>query len=335
MPIDIGIDLGTANSLVAVKGKGIVVSEPSVVGLDRVTHKVLKVGNEAFEMAGKTPENIVVISPLKSGVIADDYTTEIMVKYLISKAKAHVGFSVFPQRLRVVVGVPTGATPVERRAVEDACRNAGARDVWVVQEPLAAAVGAGLPITEPRGNMIVDVGGGTTEAAVISLGGLVSWKSVPVAGDAFTERIIEFVKSEYNLFIGERTAEMIKINIGSAYPMEKMQMEVTGRDLLTGLPKRITISSDAVRDAFKDLLGSIVDAVKGTLEATPPELISDIMETGFYLTGGGSLLKGLDRLLSERTGVPVHTVEDPLTAVARGAGVIAGNMHLLKEILQA
>ncbi|NPV88468.1 rod shape-determining protein [Coprothermobacteraceae bacterium] len=332
MAIDLGIDLGTANSLVVLRGKGIVVSEPSVVGLDRRSQKVLKVGNEAFEMAGKTPENIVVIRPLKSGVIADDYTTEIMLKYLITKAKAHAGFSLFPQRLRVVVGVPTGATPVERRAVEEACRNAGARDVWLVQEPLAAAIGAGLPVTEARGNMIVDIGGGTTEAAVFSLGGLVSWKSVPVAGDAFTERIIEFVKGEFNLFIGERTAETIKVNIGSAYPLDKAQMEVTGRDLLTGLPKRITISSDAVREAFRELLNTVVDTVKETLENTPPELIADVMETGFYISGGGSLLKGLDRLLSERTGVPVHMVEDPLTAVARGAGILAGNARLLKEI---
>ncbi|ADQ04655.1 cell shape determining protein, MreB/Mrl family [Caldicellulosiruptor owensensis OL] len=327
---DLGIDLGTANTLVHLRGKGIVVNEPSVVAVQKDTGKILAVGNEAKEMIGRTPGNIVAIRPLKDGVIADFYTTQVMLKYFMEKAykKSFLGL-----RPRVVICVPSGVTEVERRAVEESAYKAGAKEVYIMEEPMAAAIGAGLPVDEPSGSMVVDIGGGTSEVAVISLGGIVTSKSLRIAGDEFDEAISNYIKKEYNLMIGDRTAEEIKINIGSAYPLEKEEWyEIKGRDLITGLPKTIKVSSTEIRDALKEPVMAIVDAIKQTLEKTPPELAADIMERGIMLTGGGALLKGLDKLISKETGLPVHIAERPLDCVALGAGKALEELETLQKV---
>lgn len=328
---DMGIDLGTANTLVYVKGKGVVLQEPTVVAIEKETNNIFAVGTEAKQMVGRTPGNIVAVRPLKDGVIADFDVTEKMLRYFISKAGKNVGI-LSP---RLIIGVPSGVTEVEKRAVMDAGIQAGAREVFLIEEPMAAAIGAGLQVEEPTGNLIVDIGGGTTEVAVISLGGIVSSRSVRVAGDEMNEAIVHYIKRNYNLMIGERTAEDIKKEIGSAYPDGRMEMkEVRGRDLLTGLPKTINISSQEVQEALSEPVSSIVEAVKLTLERTPPELAADILDKGIVMSGGGSLLRGIDRLLSEETGMPVQVAEDPLTCVARGTGMaLEKDYHDLKRVL--
>lgn len=316
---DIGIDLGTANTLVFMKGKGIVMREPSVVAVDIRSEEVLAVGTQAKEMIGRTPGSIVAVRPLKDGVIADFDVTATMLKHFIRKAIKSNSFS----RPRVVVCIPSGVTEVERRAVEDAARQAGAKEVELIEEPMAAAIGAGLPVAEPTGSMVVDIGGGTAEVAIISLGDIVTSCSIRVAGDKFDEAIISYVKKKYNLLIGERTAEDIKIKIGSAYPTEEMEnvtMDIKGRNLVDGLPKNVTIHADEVRDALADPLVTIVDAIKSTLEKTPPELSADVIDHGIMLTGGGALLRGLDLLVAQETGMPVHVAERPLDCVVDGTG---------------
>jgi len=316
---DIGIDLGTANTLVFMKGKGIVMREPSVVAVDVRTDTVLAVGTQAKEMIGRTPGSIVAVRPLKDGVIADFDITATMLKHFIRKAVKSNSFS----KPHIIVCIPSGVTEVERRAVEDAARQAGANNVELIEEPMAAAIGAGLPVAEPTGSMVVDIGGGTSEVAVISLGDIVTSCSVRVAGDKFDEAIISFVKKKYNLLIGERTAEAIKISIGSAFPTEEMQtgkVDIKGRNLVDGLPKNVSISADEVREALSDPLATIIEAIKGTLEKTPPELSADIIDHGIMLTGGGALLRGLDLLVAQETGMPVHIAENPLDCVVNGTG---------------
>jgi len=314
---DMGIDLGTANTLVYVKGQGIVLSEPSVVAINRDTNDVCAVGNEAKNMIGRTPSNIVPIRPLKDGVIADFELTEAMLSYFIRKVHNRKRFA-WP---RIAVGVPSGITEVERRAVVDSARRAGAQKVYIIEKPMAAAIGAGLPVHEPAGNMVVDVGGGTTEVAVISLGGIVFCKSIRVAGDEMDEAIIQYLKRTYNLMIGERTAEELKIKIGSAYPLkDELEMQVKGRDQVAGLPKILTVRSEEIRDAMREPVDAIVEAVRTTLERTPPELSADIVDRGVVLAGGGSLLRGLDKLLSKDTGLHVTRAEDPMTSVVMGTG---------------
>ena len=327
---DIGIDLGTANTLVHVKGRGIVVREPSVVAINRKTNTILAVGDEAKNMIGRTPGDIVAIRPMKDGVIADFDVTQSMLKYFIKKAFSG-GFMSKP---RVVICVPSGVTVVEKRAVEEATLQAGAKEVYLIEEPMAAAIGANLPVEEPSGSMIVDIGGGTSEVAVISLGGIVTSKSLRIAGDEFDEAIVHYVKKEYNLMIGERTAEAIKMTIGAAYPKPKEQyMEVRGRDLITGLPKNLSISSAEIMEALKEPINSIVDSIKYTLEKTPPELASDIMDRGIMLAGGGALLSGLDKLIKEETGMSVMVAENPLDCVAIGAGKVLDEIETLKRVL--
>ena len=302
--------------------------EPSVVAIQRGSSKVLAVGDEAKRMVGRTPGNISAIRPLKDGVIADFEVTEAMLRYFIKKAQ--------PRKLNkplVVVAIPSGITEVEKRAVRDSALRAGARDVYLVEEPKAAAIGVGLPIHEPGGNMIIDVGGGTTEMAVISLDGVVVSRSIRIAGDEMDQAVIEHLRKAYNLMIGERTAEEIKIKIGSAYPLEQeLTMEVRGRDLVAGLPKMITISSEEIREALAEPLSQVVEAVRLTLEKTPPELSADLIERGIVMAGGGSLLKGVDKLLAEETGLPVHLADDPITAVALGTGVVLGEMKYLRDV---
>lgn len=310
---DLGIDLGTANTLVYARGKGIIISEPSVVAMDRRTKRVQAVGAEAKAMVGKTPSSIVAVRPLKDGVIADFDVVEKMLKYFIDKAAS--------PRPRVVVGVPSGVTEVEKRAAKDAAENAGARQAFVVEEPMAAAIGAGLPVEEPIGSMIVDIGGGTTEVAVISLGGIVVNHSLRIAGDEIDEAVIHFARREYNLLIGERMAEKAKIAAGSAYPLdEEITVVLRGRDLLTGLPKAVEVSSVELRDGMSGPVSSIVEQVRAALEETPPELVADIMEHGIMLAGGGALLHGLAQRIGAETKMPVHIADDPLSCVARGAG---------------
>jgi rod shape-determining protein MreB len=314
---NMGIDLGTANTLVHVRGKGILLREPSVVALDVNSRTVLEVGEEAKRMLGRTPGHIVAIRPLKDGVIADFDQTEKMLRYFIEKVNRRRTF-VHPQ---VVVGIPSGVTEVERRAVLDATKKAGARDAFLIEEPMAAAIGAGLPVAEPTGSMIVDIGGGTTEVAVISLGGIVTARSIRIAGDEIDEAITSYIRRAYNLYVGDRTAENVKLEIGSAYPLsEEMSIVVRGRDLISGLPRSATISSQEVREAISEPVGQIVEAVKVALESTPPELAADIMDTGIHLAGGGALLRGLDRLIATETSMPVHIAQDPLSCVALGAG---------------
>jgi rod shape-determining protein MreB len=328
---DIGIDLGTANTLVFVRDQGIVLREPSVVAVQAGTNKVLAVGNEAKRMLGRTPGNIVAIRPLKDGVIADFEITEAMLAHLISKA--HGGRRMV--RPRVVIAVPSGITEVEKRAVKDSATHAGAREVYLIEEPMAAAIGVGLPIQEAAGNMIIDIGGGTTEVALISLAGIVFSRSVRVAGDELDEAIVQYLKRNFNLAIGERTAEEIKIKLGSAIKLPKeISMEVKGRDLVAGLPKTITLTSQEVREALAEPLNSIVDAVRTTLERCPPELSSDLVDRGMVLAGGGALLRGLDQLLRDETGLPVHIADDPLSAVAEGTGRVLSEIEVLRSIAQ-
>ncbi len=328
---DMGMDLGTANSLVYVKGKGIVIREPSVVAIQKDTGQVLAVGEDAKRMIGRTPGNIVAIRPLRDGVIADFDVTQNMIKYFINKALRGRTFLVRP---RVVVGVPSGVTAVEERAVREAALQAGAREAYLIEEPMAAAIGSGLPVHEPTGNMIVDIGGGTTEVAVISLGGVVVSRSIRIASDEMDDAIISHVKRTYNLMIGERTAEQIKIQIGTAYPVEPMETdEVRGRDLVSGLPKTVQITSVEIYKALSEPVSSIIEAIKATLEHTPPELAADIMDRGIVMAGGGSLLRGLDRLVSEETGMPVHLADEPLLAVAYGAGRVLENIDVLRKVL--
>jgi rod shape-determining protein MreB len=315
---DMGIDLGTANTLIYVKGKGIILREPSVVAIKNDnTKQVLAVGDEAKEMIGRTPGNIVAIRPLKDGVIADFDVTQTMLKMFIRKVTNNSSFV----RPRIVVCFPSGVTEVEKRAIEEATKQAGAREVYLMEEPMAAAVGAGLPVNEPTGSMVVDIGGGTTEVAIISLGGIVTSKSLRVAGDELDQSIVSYIKKEYNLMIGERTAEQIKVQIGSAYPTEEEKtMDIKGRDLISGLPKVVTISSSEIREALKEPVFAIIDAIKSTLEKTPPELAADVMDKGIMLTGGGAMLQGLDMLINKETHMPVHIAENPLDCVAIGAG---------------
>ena len=328
---DLGIDLGTANTLVHVKGSGVILTEPSVVAIQVHSGKVLAVGEEAKQMIGRTPGNIVAIRPMKDGVIADFDVTQSMIKYFISKALDKKNSFMKP---RVVISIPTGCTTVEERAVKEAALTGGAKEAYLLEEPMAAAIGAGLPVHEPTGNMIVDIGGGTTEVAVISLGGIVTAKSVRVAGDKMDEAIIQHLKKSYNLLIGERTAENIKISIGSAlWEGPEEYYEVKGRDLVTGLPKIIKISSAEVQQSLKETVEQIVDGIRVCLEKTPPELASDIMDRGIVMAGGGALLRGLDKLISRETEMPVYVCEEPLLAVARGTGKVLENIEHLKRLL--
>lgn len=333
--IDMGIDLGTANTLVFVKNKGIVVNEPSVVAYNNQTHEVLAVGDEAKEMIGRTPGNIVAIRPMKDGVIADFEVTQAMLKYFIAKTYNR---GLFSPRLRIVICVPSCVTEVEKRAVIESAIAAGAREknVYLIEEPMAAAIGAGLPVEEPTGNMVVDIGGGTSEVAVISLGGIVTSQSVKVAGDAFDMAIVNHIKKEYNLAIGDRTAEDVKLKIGCAYLRNSSEietMEIRGRDLITGLPKTVAIDSKEIQNALKEPLYTIIEAVKTSLEKTPPELAADIMEEGIILTGGGALLRGLDKLISKETNMPVHIANEPLNCVAMGTGAGIDHIDKMRGIL--
>ena len=327
---DVGIDLGTANTLVYMKGKGIIMREPSDVDVDTKTDEVRCVGAEAKAVIGRTPGSIVAVRPLKDGVIADFDITTNMLENFLKKACGNSMFS----RPRVVICIPSGVTEVERRAVREATLKAGARQVSVIEEPMAAAIGAGLPISEPTGSMIVDIGGGTAEIAVISLGGIVASRSVRMAGDMFDQAIIAFIKRKYNLLIGERTAEQIKIEIGSAYALDpEMTMEIKGRNLVDGLPKNIVVHSEDVREALLECLVKITSAIKETLERTPPELSADIIDRGITLTGGGALLRGLDQLIQSETGIDVHIAEDPLDCVAKGAGAVLDHVDVLHDVL--
>src|SRR5712691_5337357 len=326
---DIGIDLGTANTLVYVRDHGIVLREPSVVAIQAGTSHVLAVGEEAKRMLGRTPGNIVAVRPMKDGVIADFEVTEAMLRYFITKVHNRRTLV----KPRIIIGVPSGITEVEKRAVRDSALAAGAREVYLIEEPMAAAIGAGLPITEPSGNMIVDIGGGTTEVAVISLAGIVMSKSIRVGGDKMDEAIVQHIKRKYNLLIGERTAEDIKKQIGSAYPLEEvLTVEVKGRDLVAGVPKTLTINSDEIRDALAEPVNAIVEAVRVVLERTPPELSADIVDRGIVLSGGGSQLKNLDVLLREETGLPVMLSENPQLAVVLGTGKVLDEIKLLREV---
>ncbi len=327
---DIGIDLGTANSLVFAKDKGIVLREPSVVAIYSSSRKVCAVGEEAKRMLGRTPGTITALRPMKDGVIADFEITEAMLRHFIRKVQK--GMKFVPPR--VVVAVPSGITEVERRAVKESAINAGARDVVLIEEPMAAAIGVGLPIQEPTANMIVDIGGGTTEVALISLAGVVYTKSIRVGGDELDSAIVNYMKRAYNLTIGERTAEEIKLKVGSAFPLEKeLTMEVKGRDSVAGLPKTIHISSQEIREALSDTVGAIIELVRNALERCPPELSADLVDRGFVLAGGGALIRGIDRMLSDGTGLPVFAAEDPLSAVALGTGKVLEELEwLIKEI---
>jgi rod shape-determining protein MreB len=328
---DIGIDLGTANTLVYVKGKGIIINEPSVVALNKKTGQVLSVGQEAKQMVGRTPSHIVASRPLIGGVISDFEVTEQMLKYFIQKvySKKYPFF-----RPRVVIGIPSVVTEVERRAVGDAARSAGAREVYLVEEPMAAAIGARLPVNEAVGNMVVDIGGGTTDIAVISLGGIVANKSLKVAGDKMNQDIVNYCREEHRLLLGERMAEDVKIAVGCAFPLqEDLQLAVRGRDILTGLPKEIVLNSEDVREAIKGSLKSLIDSVKYVVETTPPELVADIMRNGVFMVGGGSLLRGIDRLVAREIKMPVVIIDDPLTAVARGTGLILEDLDSLRDVL--
>ncbi len=329
---DIGIDLGTANTLVYVKGTGIVIDEPSVVAVNKKTGQVLAIGREAKRMVGKTPGHIVATRPLVDGVVSDFEITEQMLKYFIDKV--HEGsFTLFP-RPRVVIGVPSEVTEVEKRAVIDAAISAGAREAYLIEEPMAAAIGARLPVQEAAGNMIVDIGGGTTDIAIISLGGIVVSRNLRIAGDEMNEDITRYCRDEFNLLIGEKTSEDVKISIGSACPQkEKMQMQVRGRDLVSGLPKEITLTDEHVREALSRSIRIIVNSIKTAVEETPPELLADIMQKGIILAGGGSLVRGLDRVVANHTEIPVRMMEDPLTAVVRGTGIVLEDIETLREVL--
>ena len=327
---DLAIDLGTANTLVHVKGQGIVLREPSVVAINSNTKEVMAVGEEAKQMLGRAPGSIKAIRPMKDGVIAHFEVTEKMIRNFIRKVHNNRKTLVRP---RVVIAVPSGITQVEKRAVRDSAESAGAREVFLIEEPMAAAIGVDLPVQEPTGNMIIDIGGGTTEVAIISMSGIVYSKSVRIAGDEMDEAIVNYVKKKYNLLIGERTAEEVKIKIGSAYPMKKrMTMEVKGRDLVAGIPKPLIVSDEEVREALTETFGTIVEAVKIALERTPPELAADIVDKGVVVAGGGSLIKGLDILLKDSTGLPITLAVDPLSAVALGAGKVLSDPKLLRKV---
>lgn len=328
---DLGIDLGTATTLVYVRNKGIIINEPSVVSINSKTGQVVAIGQDAKRMLGKTPSHINAIRPLDKGVISDFEATEQMIKYFIDKV--HRDKMSFAPRPRVVIGIPWNVTEVEKRAAEDATKNAGAREVFLVDEPMAAAVGAGLPVQEAIGSMIVDIGGGTADIAVISLGGIVKGRTLKIAGNRFNEDIINYAKEEFRLLLGEKTAEDIKIATGSAWPLEQeLQTIMRGRDLITGLPKAIPISSEQTREALSVSLRTLVNAIKSTIEETPPELIADIMTSGIVLAGGGSMLRNLDKLIAKETEVPVRIVDDPITAVVRGTGIILEDIDLLSKI---
>ncbi|QDI91032.1 rod shape-determining protein [Salicibibacter halophilus] len=327
---DLGIDLGTANTLVYAKGKGVVVREPSVVAIRSDEQTIEAVGDDAKNMIGRTPGNIVAVRPMKDGVIADFDTTATMMKYFIRQAQK--SRSIFTRKPNVMVCVPSGITAVEKRAVEDATKQAGAREAYTIEEPFASAIGADLPVWEPTGSMVVDIGGGTTEVAIISLGGIVTSQSIRVAGDELDDAIIQYIKKTYNLMIGERTSESLKMEIGSAGKLENVSsMDIRGRDLVTGLPKTITIQSDEISHAISDTVTTIMETVKATLERTPPELAADIMDRGIVLTGGGSLLNGLDKVLGEETDMPVLVAENPLDCVALGTGRALENLHLFRS----
>lgn len=329
---DMAVDLGTANSLVYIKSKGIVINEPSVVAINKKTGQVLAIGEEAKKMVGRTPANIVATRPLVAGVVSDFEVTEQMLRYFIEKAHRKRFF--LSPRPRVIVGIPSGVTEVEKKAVYDAARNAGAREVFLIEEPMAAAIGARLPIQEPGGNFIVDIGGGTAEIAVISLGGIVLAKSLRIAGDKLNEDIIKFSQEEFKILLGERTAEEIKIRIGSAYQLkERLTMPVRGRNLVTGLPEELIISDEDIRRALSKSIKQIVNAIKDTIEDTPPELLSDIMKRGISLVGGGAMLRGLNILIAKETRIPTKIIDDPMSAVARGAGLVLENLDELHEVL--
>jgi rod shape-determining protein MreB len=328
---DIGIDLGTANTLVYVKDRGIVINEPSVVAINLKNDQILAVGHEARKMVGKTPAHITAIKPLVDGVISDFEVTEKMLKYFIDKIHQE-NFNFLP-RPRVVIGVPLEITEVERKAVEDAAYSAGAREVYIIEESMAAAIGCRLPIQEAIGNMIVDIGGGTTEIAVISLGGIVTWKTIKVAGDEMNKNIIQYARNKFNLLLGEKVAEEIKIKIGSAAELKQpLEAQMRGRDLVTGLPREIIVNDEQIREALSKSIKIIIDNIKATLEVTPPELVADIYERGILLTGGGALLKGIDVAISRAAQIPVYVAEDPLTAVVRGTGYLLDDLQLLKNI---
>ncbi len=329
---DLGIDLGTKNTLVTTSEKGIVINEPSVVAINTRTDEILAVGEEAWRMVGRTPGHIQAIRPLVDGVISDFEVTEKMLKYFIDKVHAE-SFTLIP-RPRVVIGIPLDITEVEKKAVDDAAKSAGARQVYLIEESMAAAIGARLPVAEPTATMIVDIGGGTTEISVISLGGVVTWKTLRFAGNELDNNIINYVREEFNILIGEQVAEKTKIKIGSATPLkESMEMEVRGRDLINGLPRSIKINDSQVREAITKTINQIIDNIKITLETTPPELVSDIYEHGIVLTGGGALLRGLDREIAQATKIPVRIAEDPLTCVVRGAGLLLNDLELLNKVL--
>lgn len=328
---DLGIDLGTANTLVYVADKGIVINEPSVVALNTKTDQIVAVGRAAKEMIGKTPPHIVTVRPLVKGIISDFEVTEKMLKFFIDKVHQD-GFTIVP-RPRVIIGVPLEITEVERKAVEDAAFSAGAREVYLVEEPMLAAMGARLPIEDPLGNMVVDIGGGTTEIAVISLSGVVTWKSIPIAGDELNKNIVQYARDVFNLLLGERVAETIKMKIGSATELpEPLEMEMRGRDLLTGLPKEIMVNDTQIREAITRSVRQIVDHIKATLEITPPELVADIYERGLVLAGGGALLRGIDKVIAKAAEIPVRITDDPLTAVVRGTGFLFENEALLRTV---
>ncbi|MCD6430590.1 MAG: rod shape-determining protein [Deltaproteobacteria bacterium] len=332
---DLAIDLGTANTLVYVEGKGIIIDEPSVVAVQSLpngTKKVLAVGTEAKLMLGRTPGNIVAIRPMKDGVIADFEVTEAMLRHFITKVHKRKKWV----RPRTVICVPSGITPVERRAVKESAESAGAREVYLIEEPMAAGIGAGLPITEPTGNMVVDIGGGTTEVAVISLAGIVFSRSVRVGGDKIDESITQYIRRKYNMLIGERMAEQIKIELGAATPLDEPEtMTIKGRDTVAGVPQVLEINSEEIREALTEPVNAILDAVRVALERTPPELAADIVDKGIMLTGGGALLRNLDTLMRHETGLPITVVEDPLTCVVRGSGMVLDNLKLLREVTQS
>lgn len=326
---DMGIDLGTASTLVFVKGRGIVLNEPSVVAIQKGTNRVLAVGDEAKNMLGRTPGSIVAIRPLKDGVIADFEITESMLRYFIRKVHNRKALI----RPRIVVAIPSGITEVEKRAVKDSAEHAGAREVYLIEEPMAAAIGVGLPVQEAAGNMIVDIGGGTSEVAIISLAGIVFSRSVRVGGDELDEAIIQYLKRTYNLLIGPRMAEMIKINIGSTYPLEEeLTIEVKGRDLVAGLPKTMTVNSEEIREAMAEPISTVIEAVRISLERCPPELSADLVDRGMVLAGGGALLRGLDRMLSEETGLPVNIADEPIESVVLGTGKVLQELRFLKRV---
>jgi len=329
---DIGIDLGTANTLVYVKDRGIVINEPSVVAINQKTGQILSIGQEAKKMVGRTPAHIIASRPLVAGVVSDFEVTEQMLRFFIDKVHQEK-FSILP-RPRVVIGIPSGVTEVEKRAVEDATRSAGAREVYLIEEPMAAAIGVRLPVQEAAGNMIVDIGGGTTEVAVISLGGIVVSRSLRVAGDKLNEDIIDYAREEFNLLLGEKTAEDIKLDVGSAYPLEEpLVTSMRGRDLITGLPKEVIVNDSQIHKALSRSIKVLANAIKGAIEETPPELVADIMRRGIFLVGGGGLLRGLDKLITEQTDMSVKLVEDPLTAVVRGTGMVLEDVDALKDVL--